>query len=74
MPLVDFTVRIDASIARRVDEFCRGRDIVKGRLVAQLLLDHLEYAEDAEDVERRTEEPTRSLQDVLHDLNLEHAG
>ena len=71
MPLVDFTVRIDASIARRVDEFCRGRDIVKSRLVAQLLLDHLEYAEE---VERRTEEPTRSLQDVLHDLNLEHAG
>lgn len=70
MPLVDFTVRIDASIATRVDEFCRGRDIVKSRLVAQLLLDHLE---DAEDAERRMEEPTRALQDVLHDLNLEHA-
>ena len=71
MPLVDFTLRIDASIARRVDEFCRGRGIVKSRLVAQLLLDHLE---DAEDVERRMVEPTRALKDVLHDLNLEHAG
>lgn len=74
MPLVDFTVRIDASIATRVDEFCRGREIVKSRLVAQLLLDHLEDAEDAEDAERRMQEPTRALQDVLHDLSLEHSG
>jgi len=72
VPLVDFSVRIDSSLARTVDKHCRARGIIKSQLVAQLLLDHLEDLEDSEDVERRMAESTRPLQDVLRELNLDH--
>lgn len=72
MPLVNFSVQIDSSLARTVDDYCRGRGIAKSRFVAQLLLDHLEDLEDSEEVERRMAEPTRPLEDVLRELNLDH--
>ena len=72
MPLVNFSVQIDSSLARAVDDYCRGHGIVRSRFVAQLLLDHLEDLEDREAVERRMAEPTRGLQDVLRELNLDH--
>lgn len=72
MPLVNFSVQIDSSLARTVDDYCRARGIVKSRFVAQLLLDHLEDLEDSEEVERRMAEPTRPLEDVLRELNLDH--
>lgn len=71
VPLVEFSIRIDSSLARTVEDYCRDRGIVKSRFVAQLLLDHLEDLEDSEEVERRMTEPTRSLQDVLRTLNLD---
>lgn len=69
---MDFSIQIDSSLARTVEDYCRDRGIVKSRLVAQLLLDHLEDSEDSEAVEQRMAEPTRPLQDVLRELNLEH--
>lgn len=72
MPLVNFRVQIDSSLAKAVDDYCRVRGIVKSRFVAQLLSDHFEDLEDCEEVERRLAEPTRRLQDVLRELNLDH--
>lgn len=72
VPLVNFSVQIDSSLARTVDDYCQARGIVKSRFVAQLLLEHLEDLEDSEEVQRRMTEPTRPLEDVLRELNLDH--
>ena len=69
---MNFSVEIDSSLARSVDDYCRVRGIVKSRFVAQLLLDHLEDLGESEEAERRMAEPTRPLQDVLRELNLDH--
>lgn len=71
MPLVNFSVQIDSSLAGTADDFCRVRGIMKSPLVTQLLLDHLEDWEDGEEVERMMADPTRPLGDMLRELNLD---
>ena len=70
MATVQFNTRIDEALKRAIDDYCRSRGIVTNHFVQEALLDRLEELEDIEDLKKIRHEPTRSLADVLAELNL----
>jgi hypothetical protein len=71
MASVQINARIDASLKKAVEEYCRSRGIVINHFIQEALLDRLEELEDVEDLKTLRHEPTRPLSDVLRDLKLD---
>ena len=71
METVQISARIDPSLKKAVEEYCRSRGIVMNHFIQEALLDRLEELEDAEDVKKIRHEPTRPLSEVLAELKLD---
>ena len=68
MTTVQISARIDTSLKRAIEEYCRTRGVVMNHFVQEALLDRLEELEDVEDLKRVRHEPTRPLEEVLKEL------
>jgi serine/threonine protein kinase HipA of HipAB toxin-antitoxin module len=71
---VQISARIDKSLKKALDEFCRSRGIVMNHFIQEALLDRLEEFDDIEDLKRIRHEPTRPLAEVLAELKLGGRG
>ncbi len=68
MKTVQINARIDKTLKRAIENYCRSRGIVINHFVQEALLDRLEELEDIEDLKRIRHEPTRPLAEVLSEL------
>ena len=73
MSKVQISARIDASLKRALERYCKSRGVVMNHFIQEALLDRLEELEDIEDLKQIRHEPTRPLADVLADLKLNDA-
>ena len=73
MKTVQLNIRIDPTLKRAIDDFCRAQGVARNHFVQEALLDRLEELEDIEDLKKLRHEPTRPLADVLEDLKLDGA-
>lgn len=71
MATVQINVRVDPTLKRAIDEYCRSRGIVLNHFVQEALIDRLEELEDVEDLKKIRHEPTRPLGEVLAELGLD---
>lgn len=71
MPTVQVSARIDISIKKALDEYCRRHGVVMNHFIQEALIDRLEELEDVEDLKRIRHEPTRPLRDVLAEIGLD---
>ena len=65
------SARIDASLKKAIERYCKSRGIVMNHFVQEALLDRLEELEDIEDLKKIRHEPTRPLSEVLAELDLD---
>ena len=70
-PTVQINARIDATLKRALEEYCRSRGIVMNHFIQEAILDRLEELEDVEDLKAIRHEPTRPLSEVLSELKLD---
>lgn len=70
-PTVQINARIDATLKRALEEYCRSRGIIMNRFIEEAILDRLEELEDVEDLKAIRHEPTRPLSEVLSELKLD---
>ncbi len=68
---VQISARVDATLKKAIEDYCRSRGIVMNHFIQEALLDRLEELEDIEDLKRIRHEPTRPLSDVLAELKLD---
>ena len=61
MGTVQINARVDESLKKAVEQYCRSRGIVMNHFVQEALLDRLEELEDVEDLKKIRHEPTRPL-------------
>ena len=73
MGKVQISARIDVSLKRALERYCKSRGVVMNHFIQEALLDRLEELEDIEDLKQIRHEPTRPLADVLADLKLNGA-
>lgn len=73
MTTVQINARIDATLKKALDEYCRSHGIVMNHFIQNAILDRLEEMEDVEDLKAIRHEPTRPLSDVLKELKLDGA-
>ena len=71
MATVQINARVDPSLKKAIDEYCRSRGIVLNHFVQEALIDRLEELEDIEDLKKIRHEPTRPLAEVLAELELD---
>ena len=71
MTTTQISARIDTTLKKALDEYCRSRGIVVNHFVQEALIDRLEELEDIEDLKRLRHEPTRPLAEVLAELDLD---
>ena len=71
MATVQINARIDETLKRAIEEYCRTRGIVINHFIQEALLDRLEELEDVEDLKTLRHEQTRPLSDVLRELKLD---
>jgi hypothetical protein len=70
MATVQINVRVDQTLKKAIDKYCRSRGIVLNHFVQEALLDRLEELEDIEDLKKIRHESTRPFADVLAELKL----
>ncbi len=70
-PTVQINARIDATLKRALEKYCRSRGIVMNHFIQEAILDRLEELEDVEDLKAIRHEPTRPLSEVLSELKLD---
>jgi hypothetical protein len=63
--------RVDKRVKQAVEEVCRARGLKMNRFIEDALIDKLEELEDIEDLKKIRCEPSRPLDDVLRDLELD---
>jgi hypothetical protein len=73
MSEVQISARIERSLKRAIEEVCRSRGIVMNHFIREALRDRLEELADVEDLKSIRHEPTRSLADVLAELDRDDA-
>ena len=71
MELAQLATRVDKRVKLAVEEICRARGLKMNRFIEDALIDKLEELEDIEDLKKIRCEPTRPLNEVLRDLNLD---
>jgi len=71
MATVQINARIDSSLKRAIDEYCRSHGMILNHFIQEALIDRLEELEDIEDLKRLRHEPTRPLSEVLAELDLD---
>ena len=71
MDTVQISARIDGTLKKAIEEYCRSRGLVMNHFVQEALLDRLEELEDIEDLKRIRHESTRPLNEVLRELKLD---
>ena len=71
MELAQLATRVDKRVKQAVEEICRARGLKMNRFIEDALIDKLEELEDMEDLKKIRCEPTRPLNEVLRDLNLD---
>ena len=71
MELAQLATRVDKRVKQAVEEICRARGLKMNRFIEDALIDKLEELEDIEDLKKIRCEPTRPLDEVLRDLNLD---
>ena len=65
---VQIIARINPKLKKAVMSYCKKRGFVFSSFVQEALIDRLEELEDIEDVKHLRSEPTRSLEDVLSEI------
>jgi hypothetical protein len=68
---VQISARVDATLKKAIEDYCRSRGIVMNHFIQEALLDRLEELEDVEDLKRIRHEPTQPLSKVLAELKLD---
>jgi hypothetical protein len=71
MELVQMATRVDKRVKQAVEEVCRARGLKMNRFIEDALIDKLEELEDIEDLKKIRCEPSRPLDEVLRELNLD---
>ena len=71
MELAQLATRVDKRVKLAVEEICRARGLKMNRFIEDALIDKLEELGDIEDLKKIRCEPTRPLDEVLRDLNLD---
>ena len=71
MKTVQLNIRINPTLKRAIDDYCRVQGIARSHFVQEALLDRLEELEDIEDLKQIRCEPTRPLSALLKDLKLD---
>jgi len=71
MPTVQINARVDETVKKAIDEYCKTHGIVMNHFVQEALIDRLEELEDIEDLRKIRHEPTRPLSEVLKELKLD---
>ena len=71
MATVQINARIDATLKKALDEYCRSHGIVMNHFIQEAIIDRLEELEDVEDLRRIRHERTRPLSEVLRELKLD---
>jgi hypothetical protein len=69
MPTVQISARIDKTLKKAIQEYCKARGIVMNHFIQRALVDRLEELEDVEDLKKIRHEPTRPLAEVLAELD-----
>lgn len=70
MGQTQLATRVDSRVKKAVEKICQMRGLKMSRFIEDALLDKLEELEDIEDLKQIRHDPTRSLDDVIQDLNL----
>ncbi len=68
MESAEINARVDQSLKRTVEAFCRSRGLVVNQFVQEALINRLEELEDIEDIPKLRREPRRPFSDVLREL------
>ena len=71
MAQTQLATRVDKRVKQAVEAVCEARGLKMNRFIEDALIDKLEELEDIEDLKAIRCEPTRSLSEVLKDLNLD---
>ena len=71
MATVQISARIEESLKKAIEEYCRSRGIVMNHFVQEALFERLEELEDIEELQKIRHEPTRPLSEVLKELKLD---
>lgn len=71
MAQTQLATRIDTRVKRAVEQVCEARGLKMNRFIEEALLDKLEELEDIEDLKKIRCEPSRPLEDLLKDLELD---
>jgi hypothetical protein len=71
MATVQINARVDETLKKAIEDYCRSRGIVMNHFIQEALLDRLEELADVEDLRRIRHEPTRPLSEVLAELKLD---
>jgi len=67
---VQLTARIDKTLKKAIEEYCKSCGMIMNYFVQEALLDKIEEIEDIEDLKKIRHEPTRPLSEVLAELKL----
>ena len=71
MALTQLATRIDSKVKRAIEEICEARGLKMNRFIEEALIDKLEELQDIEDLKKIRFEPTRPLNELLKDLELD---
>ncbi len=71
MAQTQLATRVDERVKRAVEKVCNDRGLKMNRFIEEALIDKLEELEDIEDLKAIRCEPTRPLDDLLRELDLD---
>lgn len=69
MRTVQVSARIDASVKRALEDYCRSNGIVMKHFIQEAILDRLDELADLQDIEQLRREPTRPFSKVLAEID-----
>ena len=69
MRTAQVSARIDASVMRAMQDYCRSNGIVMKHFIQEAILDRLDELADIEEIERLRLEPTRPFSEVLAEFD-----
>ena len=69
MATVQINASIDETLKTAIERYCESHGIVVEHFIQEALLDRLEELQDIEDLKHIRYEPTRSLAEVLQDVD-----
>ena len=73
MSKVRISARIDTSLKKALERYCESRGVVLNRFIEEALLHRLEEFDDIEELKRIRHESTKTLVELLEEIELNGA-